>query len=124
MPPRVFTEEERVDMLNAVTKKHDQVEVIPFEGLLVDFLKEYKADAIIRGLRDVTDFNYEIQLAQVNKILSNNIDTIFFTTDSSYVNVSSSIVKEIASYGGDISRFVDGAIIDKVYKKLGVNYGK
>lgn len=120
----LFTVDERIEMLKSVTEKYEKVEVLAFDGLLVDFVKAHKADAIIRGLRDVTDFNYELHLAHVNKVLLNEVETIFFTTNASFVNVSSSIVKEIASYGGDISNFVDGNVASKVYKKLGVNYGK
>jgi pantetheine-phosphate adenylyltransferase len=120
----LFTADERVEMIKVLTDSFRNVEVIPFDGLLVDFVQEHKADAIIRGLRDVTDFNYELHLAHVNKVLLNDVETIFFTTNASFVNVSSSIVKEIASYGGDISNFVDSKIASKVYKKLGVDYGK
>lgn len=120
----LFSVDERIDMLKKLTKKFNNVEVLSFDGLLVDFVKEHKADAIIRGLRDVTDFNYELHLAHVNKVLLNDVETIFFTTNASFVNVSSSIVKEIASYGGDISNFVDCEVAANVYKKLGVNYGK
>lgn len=120
----LFSVDERIEMLKDLTARYENVEVYSFDGLLVDFVKEHKADAIIRGLRDVTDFNYELHLAHVNKVLLNDVETIFFTTNASFVNVSSSIVKEIASYGGDISNFVDSKIAGKVYKKLGVNYGK
>ena len=120
----LFSVDERIDMLKKLTKKFNNVEVLSFDGLLVDFVKEHKADAIIRGLRDVTDFNYELHLAHVNKVLLNHVETIFVTTNASFVNVSSSIVKEIASYGGDISNFVDSEVAANVYKKLGVNYGK
>lgn len=120
----LFSVDERIEMLKDLTARYENVEVYSFDGLLVDFVKEHKADAIIRGLRDVTDFNYELHLAHVNKVLLNDVETIFFTTNASFVNVSSSIVKEIASYGGDISSFVDSKIAGKVYKKLGVNYGK
>ena len=120
----LFTDEERVEMLKNSTKRYKTVEVMSFDGMLVELVKKYNANAIIRGLRDVTDFQYELQLSQVNKILADEIDTIFFTTNLSYVQVSSSVVKEIASYGGDVSSFVDEEVADRLYKKFGVKYVK
>ena len=86
--------------------------IISFDGLLVDCAVEYGTHTIIRGLRAVTDFEYELQLAQTNKRLRPDIDTVFLTTNVEYAYLSSSIVREIASYGGDISHFVPQCIMD------------
>lgn len=114
----LFTAEERVDMIKKVTKDIPNVEVAAFNGLLVDYAEVVQANAIIRGLRAVTDFEYEIQIAQTNNKLNPNLDTVFLTTSTQYAYLSSSIVKEIGSYGGDISQFVPEAIIDTIYNKI------
>ena len=84
---------------------------------MVDFAREQNANVIIRGLRAITDFEYELQMAQTNRVLNPQIDTLFLTTSIDYSYLSSSIVKEVASLGGDISRFVPEAIIKKVYDR-------
>ena len=88
-----------------------------FDGLTVEFGRQIGASVIVRGLRAITDFEYELQIAQINHKLNPDIDTIFFTTSVEYSYVSSSIVKEIASYGGDISGFVSPEIIDDIFRK-------
>ena len=88
-----------------------------FEGLLVDYMKEINATIIIRGLRAVTDFEYELQIAQANSVQNSDIETIFLTTNLNYSYLSSTIVKEFASYGGDISKFVPEQFIDRIYAK-------
>lgn len=113
----LFSTEERIDMLKRVTADIPNVRIISFDGLLVDCAVQYGTKTIIRGLRAVTDFEYELQLAQTNKRLRPEIDTVFLTTNVEYAYLSSSIVREIASYGGDISHFVPECIIDDVYKK-------
>ena len=112
----LFTTEERIDLLKCVTEDIPNVKVISFDGLLVDCAIQYGTKTIIRGLRAVTDFEYELQLAQTNKRLRPDIDTIFLTTNVKYSYLSSSVVREVASYGGDISHFVPEKIIDDVYK--------
>lgn len=112
----LFTTEERIDLLKRVTEDIPNVKVISFDGLLVDCAIQYGTKTIIRGLRAVTDFEYELQLAQTNKRLRPDIDTIFLTTNVKYSYLSSSVVREVASYGGDISHFVPEKIIDDVYK--------
>jgi len=114
----LFTTEERVDLLKRVTVNIPNVKVITFDGLLVDCAVQYGTKTIIRGLRAVTDFEYELQLAQTNKRLRPDIDTVFLTTNVEYAYLSSSVVREIASYGGDISHFVPERIIEDVYKKV------
>ena len=113
----LFSTDERIEFLKRVTADIPNVRIIEFNGLLVDCAVKYGTRAIIRGLRAVTDFEYELQLAQTNKRLRPDLDTIFLTTSVEYAYLSSSIVREIASYGGDISHFVPKCIIEDVYKK-------
>lgn len=112
----LFTIDERIELLKRVTDDIPNARVITFDGLLVDCALQYGTKTIIRGLRAVTDFEYELQLAQTNKRLRPDIDTVFLTTNVKYSYLSSSVVREVASYGGDISHFVPEKIIDDVYK--------
>jgi pantetheine-phosphate adenylyltransferase len=114
----LFSVENRVKMLEDVVKDIPNVKVMSFEGLLVDFATKMGAKVIVRGLRAVTDFEYELQMSQTNMVLNNEVDTIFFTTSLEYSYLSSSTVREVASYGADISRFVPEAIVSLVYDKL------
>ena len=114
----LFSVEERVKMLNEVTRDMTNVIVVPFDGLLVEFAKKMDACMIVRGLRAITDFEYELQMAQTNRSLQPEIDTLFFATELNYAYISSTIVKEVASYGGDISGFVPPLIADQVYDKI------
>lgn len=115
----MFSTEERVELIKKVTKDMPNVVVEANDGLLVDFAEAKNADVIIRGLRAVTDFEYELQIAQTNHKLNPKVDTVFLTTSVEYSYVSSSIVREVASYGGDISQFVPECIVDEIYKKAG-----
>ena len=101
----LFSVQERVNMLKEVTAHLHNVEIQSFEGLLVDFLRKNDAKVIVRGLRAVTDFEYELQMAQTNRVMAPEIDTIFLTTNLKYSYLSSSIVKEIAFFNGQISQF-------------------
>lgn len=114
----LFSAEERVNMLKEITKDLPNVEVKAFAGLLIDFVRANKADVVIRGLRAVTDFEYELQLAQTNRVIAPEVDTIFLTTNLNYSYLSSSIVKEIASYDGDISAFVPDSVAECVRRKM------
>lgn len=114
----LFSVEERVKMLKDVTKGLPNVEVMAFDGLLIDFARAKEAQVIVRGLRAVTDFEYELQMAQTNRVIAPDIDTIFLTTNLKYSYLSSSIVKEIAGYQGDISEFLHPAVAEKVREKL------
>ena len=105
-------------MLEDVTSYLPNVEVRAFGGLLVDFVHQCQADVIVRGLRAITDFEYELQMAQTNRVIAPDIDTIFLTTNLKYSYLSSSIVKEIAGYQGDISEFLHPAVAEKVREKL------
>ena len=114
----LFSSEERVRMINNLTKPLDNVEAKAFDGLTVDFAHAEGATMIVRGLRAVTDFEYELQLAQTNKVIAPDIDTIFLTTNLKYSYLSSSTVKEIASFGGDIHEFVSPEIQDRMKGKF------
>ncbi len=114
----MFTIEERVEMLRQLTSDCPNVKIMSFEGLLVDFAKEQNANVIVRGLRAVTDFEYELQMAQTNHILEEEIDTIFLTTSLEYSYLSSSIVKEVALFDGDITKFVPELVIEKIREKI------
>lgn len=113
----LFTTAERIDMLKEVTKDITNVEVEYFSGLTVDLAKKKNANVIFRGLRAVTDFEYELQLAQTNHKLNPDVDTVFLITNVEYAYLSSSIVREIASYNGAIESFVPETIVDKIYDK-------
>lgn len=114
----LFSVEERVNMLKEITKDMPNVEVKSFGGLLIDFARENGADVVIRGLRAVTDFEYELQLAQTNRVIAPEIDTVFLTTNLKYSYLSSSVVKEIASFDGDISAFVTPEVAESIKKKM------
>lgn len=116
----LFSTDERVSMIKKMTSHIPNVEVTSFDGLLVDYASQMKASIIVRGLRAVTDFEYELQIAQSNRMVNPDIDTIFLTTSLEYAYLSSTIVKEVASYGGDISKFVPEMIAEKVYQKLNI----
>ena len=114
----VFTAEERVHMLELVIKDIPNAAVETFDGLTEKKKKSLGATVMFRGLRAVTDFEYEIQIAQTNHALNPDIDTVFLTTSVKYSYLSSSIVKEVASYEGDISKFVPGEILPFVTGKI------
>lgn len=115
----LFTIDERVSMIKSLTKDYLNVEVASFDGLMIDYAKQIGASVVIRGLRAVTDFEYELQIAQTNRVESPEIDTAFLTTSLKYSYLSSTIVKEFASYGGDISKFVPKEIIPLIMEKFG-----
>ncbi len=116
----LFSVDERVSMIKGLVGKYPNVSVDSFDGLLIDYAKEISASIIIRGLRAISDFEYELQIAQTNRVESGNLDTIFLTTSLNYSYLSSTIVKEFASYGADISKFVPPEVvplIEQKYKK-------
>ncbi|MBP3926629.1 MAG: pantetheine-phosphate adenylyltransferase [Clostridium sp.] len=113
----LFSVEERVKMLEDVTADLPNVEIKAFNGLLIDFVRQNDANVIVRGLRAITDFEYELQLAQMNRVIAPEIDTLFLTTNLKYAYLSSSMAKEVAMYGGDISEFLDPAVARKVREK-------
>ncbi len=113
----LFSINERVSMIKEAICDIPNVSVESFDGLTVDFAREREANMIVRGLRAVTDFEYELQIAQTNHIMNTEVDTVFLTTSLQYSYLSSTIVKEVASYGGDISKFVPAFIAERVYDK-------
>ena len=114
----LFSVEERVKMLEEVTKDLKNVRIVPFNGLLVDFAAKMDADLIIRGLRAITDFEYELQMSQTNHKLEPNVETMFLTTSIEYSYLSSTTVKEIAAFGGDLTQFVPEAVAVELRKKM------
>ncbi|MDD3173998.1 MAG: pantetheine-phosphate adenylyltransferase [Herbinix sp.] len=116
----LFTVEERVELIKQVISEKlnlPEIQVDAFDGLLIDFAAKENASIIVRGLRAITDFEYELQIAQTNHKLNAKIDTVFFTTSVEYSYLSSSVVKEIASFGGDIRQFVPKSIVQPIYDK-------
>ena len=116
----LFTAEERAELIERVIRENTElksVEVVSFEGLSIEFARQQKASIIVRGLRAITDFEYELQIAQTNHRLDAKVDTVFFTTSVEYSYLSSSVVKEIASYGGNIHGFVPECVVPSVYDK-------
>ena len=115
----LFTIEERINLIERVTKEIPNVKVESFTGLLVDYAREKDARFIVKGLRAVSDYEYEVQMSLTNKQLAPEIETFFITTNSKYAYLSSSIVKEIAKYGGDITEMVPPEIIQDIKEKIG-----
>lgn len=113
----LFTLEERVRMLEDTTKEFPNVKIQTFDGLTVDFARSVGAKVMIRGLRAVSDFESEMQIAQTNHSLDPDIDTMFFTTSLEYAFLSSTIVREVASYGSDVSNMVPEAVEKMLRKK-------
>ncbi len=113
----LFSIEERVSMLQEVTKKFPNVRVETFQGLTVDFAKQVGAKVMVRGLRAVSDFESEMQIAQTNHNLNPEIDTMFFTTSLEYAFLSSTIVREVASYGTDVSDMVPTLVAQRLKEK-------
>jgi len=114
----LFSEEERVKMLRDVVEDLPNVSIEVFSGLSVDFARRHNARLIVRGLRAITDFEYELQMAQTNRVIAPEIDTMFLTTNLEYAYLSSTTVKEVAGYGGDISRFVPESVSRQIRAKM------
>ena len=102
-----FTLEERVDMAREVLQGMSNVRVVGFEGLLIDFVRKHAARVVLRGLRAVSDFEYEFQLAGMNRSLYPDLETVFLTPSEQHMFISATLVREIAALGGDVSKFVD-----------------
>lgn len=113
-----FSIKERMEMLTRVCAHLPTVQIDSFDGLLVDYMKKTEAGIVLRGLRAVTDFEAEFQMAQVNHQIAPDIETLFLMTSPNYAYVSSSVVREIGGFGGDISTFVPGAILEDVKAAL------
>ena len=110
--------EERIDFLQRTVGDIPNVKVIGCDGLLAQCAKDFGASAVVRGLRAVSDFEYEFQMALTNRKLNPELDTVFLASDASYTYLSSSIVKNVAYHGGDISNFVPAAIHDEVFNRI------
>jgi pantetheine-phosphate adenylyltransferase len=117
----LFTVDERVQLIEEVTKPIPNVKVDTFQGLLVDYAKSVNANAIIRGLRAVSDFEYEMQITSVNRVLNEDIETFFVMTNNQYSFLSSSIVKEVAKYNGNISELVPKPVEEALKKKFSLD---
>lgn len=115
----LFSAEERVEILKNATADIPNIEVISFSGLLVDFMKEHNANIVVKGLRAVSDFEYEFQMALTNRKLCDDIETLFISASTEYMFLSSSIVKEIASYDGDLSGLIPDHLIPVVKSRFG-----
>lgn len=118
----LFSVEERLEMIKDSVKGFNNVEVESFEGLLVDYAKSKDSRLIIRGLRAVTDFEYELQMAQTNRELYKDLDTVFLLTNLKYSYVSSSAVKQVAAFDGDVNKFVTPFVADKLIRKYNKHF--
>lgn len=114
----LFSVDERLDMINRSLNNIKNIEIISYNGLLVDLAKEKNAKVIVRGLRAVSEYEKEIQVAHINSILDENIETMFLTTDLKYSYLSSSVVKEVASFKGNLSKFVPPFVEEKLKQKF------
>ncbi|HKA92282.1 MAG TPA: pantetheine-phosphate adenylyltransferase [Acidimicrobiia bacterium] len=119
----LFTLEERQEMLREVTAHLPNVRIDFFKGLLVDYAKEHGASAIVKGLRALSDFDYELQMAQMNERLS-GIDTFFISTSPQYSFLSSSLVREVARFGGDVTNMVPPAVAKRLNERFGDHGGE
>jgi pantetheine-phosphate adenylyltransferase len=113
----LFTVSERMDLLTEVTSYLPNVRVASFDGLLVDFCVAHDIRAVVKGLRAVTDFDYELQMAQMNRRLS-GVDTLFMSTSPEYSFIASSLVKEVAKYGGDVAHLLPGPVFRRLTERL------
>lgn len=114
----MFTSDERLDMLQQLTKQWSNVKVSIWDKLIVDYAKKCDAKILVRGVRNISDFSYEFDLALMNRGLAVDIETVFIPTDPKYFILSSSSIKELALFGGDISTMVPPLVLDQVSKRL------
>lgn len=114
----LFSIDERVQIATELLRPVANIRVVRFGGLLTEFLKQHDANVILRGLRAVADFEYEFQMAGMNRKLLPNVETVFMTPSDNYMFVSASIVREIATMGGDVSQFVSPLVVQKMQDKL------
>ncbi|MEE9238882.1 MAG: pantetheine-phosphate adenylyltransferase [Thermodesulfobacteriota bacterium] len=114
----IFTVEERVEILNEVFKNRDDVKVDYFEGLLVEYIKKMGTNVVLRGMRTVSDFEFEMQMALANKTLSSELETVFMVTDSEFSHISSSVIKEVVSLNGSASHMVPKIVETRLREKL------
>jgi pantetheine-phosphate adenylyltransferase len=114
---RLFSPEERIEMLSEACAGYSNVRIDSFEGLLTDFCKQHDVTAIVKGLRAVSDFDYELQMAQMNSSLA-DIETVFVPTSPAYAFLASSLVKEVATFGGDVSKLVPEHVLARLTERL------
>ena len=114
---RLFSPDERIDMLSEVCAGYPNVRVAGFDGLLTDFCNQHDVHAIVKGLRAVSDFDYELQMAQMNNRLT-GLETVFVATNPEYSYLSSSLVKEVATYGGDVAGLVPDLVLGRLERRL------
>ena len=117
----LFTQQERVELLKRVTASMPNVEVESYGGMLAEYAREKNASVIVKGLRAMSDFEYEFQMALTNRKLNPSVETVFLTTNAEYMYLSSSLVKQVASLGGDIREFVPACIVNDILEKYGRN---
>ncbi len=117
----LFTQEERVELLKRATADLPNVEVEAYGGMLAEYAREKNASVIVKGLRAMSDFEYEFQMALTNRKLNPAVETVFLTTNAEYMYLSSSLVKQVASLGGDIREFVPACIVEDILEKYGRN---
>jgi pantetheine-phosphate adenylyltransferase len=114
----IFTVEERVEILNEIFRDRDDVKVDYFEGLLVEYIKKMGTNVVLRGMRTVSDFEFEMQMALANKTLSSELETVFMVTDSEFSHISSSVIKEVVSLNGSASHMVPEIVEKRLREKL------
>ena len=114
----IFTLEERVEILNEIFGEREDVKIDYFEGLLVDYVKKMGTNVVLRGMRTVSDFEYELQMALANKSLSQELETVFMVTDSEFSHISSSVIREVVSLGGSAEKMVPEIVEKKLKEKL------
>jgi pantetheine-phosphate adenylyltransferase len=114
----LFTAKQRMKLISDSIGPHDNVEIVSFDGLLVDFARKSGANAVVRGLRAVTDFEYEFQMALMNKTLSPELETVFLTSREAFTYLSSRVIKEVARLGGDVNKFVPAPVAAALKKAL------
>ncbi|MBR7092165.1 MAG: pantetheine-phosphate adenylyltransferase [Clostridia bacterium] len=114
----LFTSRERVGLLRRTIRDLPNVTVDSYDGLLVDYARAHRATAIVKGLRAMSDFEYEFQMALTNRKLYPEVETVFLTSTAEYMYLSSSLVKQVASFGGDFSAFVPADIVEDIRKKI------
>lgn len=117
----LFSSDERVDLLRRATADMPNVEIDSYGGLLADYAREKQANVIVKGLRALSDFEYEFQMALTNRKLNPAVETVFLTTNAEYMYLSSSLVKQVAGFGGDIREFVPAQIVTDILQKYGRN---
>lgn len=114
----LFTKKERVEMISDIVKPFKKVKVDSFDGLVVDYVRKQKADIILRGIRSVSDFEYEYQMALTNRTFAGEIETVFVMTHEEFSFISSKLIKEAVSLGGDVSKFVPKEVETRLRKKF------